>query len=828
MPTLYRLHAEQLKKLGTACYTFVLSLSFFPKGSAKRRISNLLENDMTRWIQPLLSFRDVSMTLFVLGLAASIGGFTPIVALAAPAAPVGEDKGAIEITGTVLMADGTPANGALVWAAKGEIRPLIRRETKAGANGQFKLSLPEGHWFIWASKGSQGGEARNPQLSTQWEVTAAKKPAPFVIRMDERGWLTGRLLEAETGKPIADGRIFHDNGIISTTGPDGVWKVGGMSRTHHEAYAVAKGRQRQRILLDTTAKADTELEVPLPLGAKIAGTVTDQDGKPIPNAWVGRSTSGSYFSIHGLWEHCDQNGRFEYDDAVPADEPTRLSAGAPGYRSDDQNNIQRVPGKAAQLQFRLHREPAANSIESTPGEKKKRVLTGRVLDPDRRPAEGVLIRWGVMPSTESITARTDGSGSFKMIVPDEEQFVSVLPRQFEPQFVPVEQGANKPLELVLDKGNTVSGVVLDDRKQPIEGVMVVPVIRFPIPKVCNQYWLSESTAVTDRSGKFLLKGIPDETKFDFLKSGLSDLRDQELVLNNPNNTVQLFFGGAVQGKVVDAAGQPIRNFRITVNQPREAKSGENSGGYFAGYCGFGVRYTSADGSFVLTGLPAGGVFRLQAYSDGHGQAVLDRVESVPINHLDKATPALLHAAAPASLRIQVTDANGRTVPHARVTLVDGHIGLDKQFSWGYHNASWENMIRGRCDAKGIAAFSHLSFSEATLLVEAEGFARKRVPWRKGEKTIDVKMAPQAVLAGQLESDASSEGIGFYATLLSPELEQIHVKIDGSQRGAFQIKELPAGKWTLMISSTGEIPKSIQETVELKEGEVTRWKGKWKP
>lgn len=85
----------------------------------------------------------------------------------------------------------------------------------------------------------------------------------------------------------------------------------------------------------------------------------------------------------------------------------------------------------------------------------------------------------------------------------------------------------------------------------------------------------------------------------------------------------------------------------------------------------------------------------------------------------------------------------------------------------------------------------------------------------------VKMAPQAVLAGQLESDANSEGIGFYASLLSPDLQQINVKIDGSQRGAFQIKQLPAGKWTLMISSTGEIPKSIQETVELKEGEVTR-------
>src|SRR5437764_459212 len=86
-----------------------------------------------------------------------------------------------------------------------------------------------------------------------------------------------------------------------------------------------------RVAPTPAAKADTELDVTVPRAGRIVGRVTDAAGNPVPGAVVGRHTSGSYFSINGLFVNCDADGRFEYDDAVPADQPTRLTASAPGY-----------------------------------------------------------------------------------------------------------------------------------------------------------------------------------------------------------------------------------------------------------------------------------------------------------------------------------------------------------------------------------------------------------------------------------------------------------------------------------------------------------------
>src|SRR5206468_2003450 len=104
-----------------------------------------------------------------------------------------------------------------------------------------------------------------------------------------------------------------DAGLVLTADAAGRFEVGGLFRSNHEAFVVAAGRVRMRVLFDTTATADTELDVPVPRSGKIVGRVTDLDGKPIPGAYVGRSTSGSFFSINALYTACDAAGRFEYE-----------------------------------------------------------------------------------------------------------------------------------------------------------------------------------------------------------------------------------------------------------------------------------------------------------------------------------------------------------------------------------------------------------------------------------------------------------------------------------------------------------------------------------
>jgi hypothetical protein len=51
---------------------------------------------------------------------------------------------------------------------------------------------------------------------------------------------------------------------------------GALQRGNHEAFVVAPGRVRMRVLFDTTARADTELDLPVPRAGKIVGRVTER------------------------------------------------------------------------------------------------------------------------------------------------------------------------------------------------------------------------------------------------------------------------------------------------------------------------------------------------------------------------------------------------------------------------------------------------------------------------------------------------------------------------------------------------------------------------
>jgi uncharacterized GH25 family protein len=721
------------------------------------------------------------------------------------------------LRGKVYAADGSPVAGAVVWAAKLDQGPLERRETVADAKGDYELDLGKGRWWVWARRGTQGGEgiARHETI----EIDDRGAPNSVIIRMEERGTFRGRLFQAETGKPISGGRFFLDNGVVLNTDDQGRFELGGLDRSNHEAYVVAPRRMRMRVLFDTTAHADTELEVPVPRAGKIVGRVTDADGKPIPGAYVWRPTSGSHFSLTGLVVSCDAEGRFEYDDAVPPDQPTRLTGSAPGYVDGDLDDLYVSPdGKPLVLDFRLRRKPDDRPNAKVPDDEKRRVVSGVVRGPDGKPVASVVVRWGYKPYVGAIQTKTDQKGRFRFTVPDKADLVAVLPRELAPEFLPVAAGSNQEVEVELRAGHTARGKVLDDTGKPIKEVDVIAVVSSPDPRIGNPFWLRESEVRTDGNGKFEMKGVPDGAQFDFLKSGLSDLRNHHLDLASADNIVTMRYGGAISGRVVDREGKPIRNFRVLVGFPHERRPDDQSGGFFAGYCGIGVRFTSADGSFVLTGVGAGSVHRIMALADGHGEAVADRVTVVPINHLETTKPVTLQAGPPVALRVRAVTAKDKPIAEARVTLVNGEPGLDQQFSWGYHNASWEDMVRCRTGADGWAHFPVLSFASATVLVQAPGYGRQRLGWRDGQKELTVELAPEAVLSGDVR-DATGKPVRAFFVNLTSGGDQISTSVGSADKGRFRVAELPAGSWTISIRDSDGPTELHQRQITLKAGEI---------
>ncbi len=79
------------------------------------------------------------------------------------------------LVGTVVAADGSPAAGAVVWAAKHTYGPLERQETVADAKGRYKLDLEPGTWFLW--RGAARREARGPHGMSRSRSSAARRPS---------------------------------------------------------------------------------------------------------------------------------------------------------------------------------------------------------------------------------------------------------------------------------------------------------------------------------------------------------------------------------------------------------------------------------------------------------------------------------------------------------------------------------------------------------------------------------------------------------------------------------------------------------------------------
>jgi beta-lactamase regulating signal transducer with metallopeptidase domain/uncharacterized GH25 family protein len=832
-------YAEILLAITRACYPNPRPRGYLNMFSRdyplERRVVDLLEERRDRSTRLPAPQRAALLTAFALVLAAGASvGFSPAAGGPQPAAKEPpssaeeakpESTGGVKLTGRVLYAaDGKPAAGAIVWAAKQTHSPLVRREVVADSNGLYVLDLSPGVWFLWARRGTQGGEGEDQHGAI--EIVAGQAHTPVDIRLEERGTFRGRLLEAESGKPIPGGKLFLDAGLVLAADAAGRFQVGGLARTHHEAFVVAPGRLRMRVLFDTTARDDTELDVSVPRGGRIIGRVTDADGKPIPGAWVGRATSGTFTSINALYEACDSEGRFEYHGVTP-DQSTGLKAVAPGYAEEYRRAVgPPAGGEPLVMNFRPRPKPGTPAGDRLPDAEKRRAVSGVVLGPDGKPAPAVVVRWGFQPFVGTTQTRTDAAGRFRLTVPDKENLLAVLPSHFEPDFQPVAAGGDKKVTVTLRQGQTARGQVLDDAGKPIANVLVVAVTACPNPRFCNPYWLTESAVYTDPAGRFEMKGVPRGAQFDFLKRGLSELRNQELDLTRADNTVKMLYGGALSGRVVDRDGKPIRNFRVLVNFPRERKEGDQTAGFFAGYTGIGVRFTSADGSFVLTDVGAGSVYRVKVIAEGHGEAVADRMTALALNQVRNARPVTLRAGSPVELRVRAVAAGDKPIPEARVTLVNGAPDLDKVFAWGYHDASWEDMIRARTGPDGKVTFPALSFAGATLLVRAPGFARHRVGWRDGAKELTCQLAKEARIAGEV-LDAAGKPVKEYRVSVSNGEDQIAASVDADDQGRFRIDELPAGTWQLEVRGPDGRAVLHQEKVKLEAGETKELKVKTK-
>ena len=136
--------------------------------------------------------------------------------------------GAETLRGVVLGKEGKPVGGATVWAAELYAPARSRRARRqTDDSGRFALEVKPGRWWVWARHDGWAGEIDQRAIPA---VVPGRDAGPVTIRLSERGFLRVRLIEAETGRPIAGGRFVIDDGVELKANKLGRCELAGMRR----------------------------------------------------------------------------------------------------------------------------------------------------------------------------------------------------------------------------------------------------------------------------------------------------------------------------------------------------------------------------------------------------------------------------------------------------------------------------------------------------------------------------------------------------------------------------------------------------------------------
>ena len=724
------------------------------------------------------------------------------------------------IRGTIIDREGKPASGAKVWAAKiSFLETLEVREATTDDAGVFSLEASAGDWAVFAAKGDAGGRIAWNAIP---KVEDGKKdPAPVTVRLGSPTTLKGRLVDAETGKPIAGGVFALNDARRVTTDADGRFSAPGLAATNHEAYTVCDGYERKRILFDTTARPDAELDLKLRKAGKVIGRVLDANGKPVPGATVGLSTSGSIFSGSALWEKCNADGTYSYD-GKPLGRTGRLSARAPGFGDTEREDVVVLdPAEPTVVDFTLRPEPAKGasaSVSQTVAARRK--VSGTVVGPNGKPVADALVRWDMRMDSNSLPeTKTDAKGEFLLDhMPDEPNILSIMAKGLVPSFPIVDAGGDQSLKVELKTGATIRGRVVDDAGAPIEGIRIAPQINNPKPNHGGFVYLDGLQATTDRDGRFALEGMPEGVKGNFVGEGWNAERQHVFSPSDESKNVVVLRGaGAIRGRVVDPAGRPVRNFRVQVNSPKVTKPGDPAeGGFFAGYVGIGLTFTRDDGEFTISGLSAGSLVRLTVIADGYGEGEADRVLTATVRRLNPAEDLTIKLNLPHTLRVQVFKEGGKPIEGASVTIIqsEGQGG----FMWGLSESSWEDTVSARVDAQGWADFPALSFRKGIVVVRAKGFSRAKLDWLNDEDEFNVFLEPESKIVGTVVDDAGKPLAGAMVMLSWGKGEMTNVPIDDKD-GRFVADGLGSGKYSLNVMPRAGGQGLAHEVIDLEPGKT---------
>jgi len=401
----------------------------------------------------------------------------------------------VAFDGKVQRSDGTPV-------------PLARIRTNDGTNEQATSSAA-GRFRIYARPAATLIAQKNGLPA----VSVIAETSPLMIVIGTPAVLTG-IIHDVAHKPIANVGVYLNGAFAATTKPDGTFSVSvaqGPAVVRAGSYPFRAVEKKVEVSASTAS-----LDITLVKQGTVSGKVVDADGKPV---------GGVHIAIGNESRRTDGNGNF----TLPSiDEgPTTLRFGP--YLTQTQEVT--VPSSDVKLVLTRTRR-----------------LHGKVMDAATHAA---ITRFTVI-SGETPTPFESASGEFDVEIDRRFPITVVAPEYFTRRDALVEESDEDNFAVLMQKGRTIRGRVLDENGAPMEGVTVS----------------TDESMQTGKDGRF--EEVMTTAGITFEKKGYASKTLQAFGNDDPHTMeVTLQRGIAVTGSVFDKSGVIVPGAEVTASTAYE-------------------------------------------------------------------------------------------------------------------------------------------------------------------------------------------------------------------------------------------------------------------
>jgi uncharacterized GH25 family protein len=415
-----------------------------------------------------------------------------------------DPNGPLTLSGQVIGVDGKFAPGATV-----SIDSHPPRVTVTDERGWFFFEGMLGRpYYIEAKKENA---FVGPLLVNLESITD-----PVELRLKSGSILEVLVLDEETTRPVPNIKVVVSTIIESSavTGADGVARFLGVGVNYANMYVDAPGYSQIRTEFNINGVPDQvqrEIIYAKP-GSPVSGVVIDPNGNPVAGAKVLATTiSNDYtFLRDGDSAETDVEGKFMISAVPPGG--YRLYAAHPKFRaalSEAFDVEEKIPSSGHSIQLQMGGS-----------------LSGRVVDQDDKPVSFTRVTlyyeqltmdsteyWDYKKSSREVFCDEKGTFSFDGVAPGKIELRASAEETTETvlKVSLAENESKTDILLLLDPGEQISGRVVSDKGEPIEGAEIYASKKTEPSKeeefVPDAIYPRSVIATADTNGEFILRGL---------------------------------------------------------------------------------------------------------------------------------------------------------------------------------------------------------------------------------------------------------------------------------------------------------------------------------